>query len=212
MQIAIVGAGFSPGKADSLRRAMAAWRRTGKIAQFGEEFMAGMAANGYPPDFAKNCFAQIQGFAEYGFPESHAASFALLVYASCWLKCHYPDVFACALLNSQPMGFYAPSQIIRDAVEHGVGAVEGDPFLGAGALGVAFHIGGFSPGEGAALHELLARLLLKGGGGGRGHGGGQAQSLAGEKGNEEGGAHGGFLSAIADWRMMRPSTPSSKRG
>ncbi|MDB5615051.1 MAG: error-prone polymerase [Devosia sp.] len=120
MQIAIVGAGFSPGKADSLRRAMAAWRRNGKIAQFGDEFMAGMAANGYPPEFAKNCFAQIQGFAEYGFPESHAASFALLVYASCWLKCHYPDVFACALLNSQPMGFYAPSQIIRDAIEHGV--------------------------------------------------------------------------------------------
>ena len=120
MQIAIVGAGFSPGKADSLRRAMAAWRRTGKIAQFGEEFMAGMAANGYPLEFSKNCFAQIQGFAEYGFPESHAASFALLVYASCWLKCHYPDVFGCALLNSQPMGFYAPSQIIRDAIEHGV--------------------------------------------------------------------------------------------
>lgn len=120
MQIAIVGAGFSPGKADSLRRAMAAWRRTGKIAQFGDEFLAGMEANGYPLEFAKNCFAQIQGFAEYGFPESHAASFALLVYASCWLKCHYPDVFACALLNSQPMGFYAPSQIIRDAIEHGV--------------------------------------------------------------------------------------------
>jgi len=120
MQIAIVGAGFSPGKADSLRRAMAAWRRTGKIAQFGEEFLAGMQANGYPLEFARNCFAQIQGFAEYGFPESHAASFALLVYASCWLKCHYPDVFACALLNSQPMGFYAPSQIVRDAVEHGV--------------------------------------------------------------------------------------------
>ena len=120
MQIAIVGAGFSPGKADSLRRAMAAWRRTGRIAQFGDEFLAGMQANGYPLEFAKNCFAQIQGFAEYGFPESHAASFALLVYASCWLKCHYPDVFATALLNSQPMGFYAPSQIIRDVIEHGV--------------------------------------------------------------------------------------------
>lgn len=120
MQIAIVGAGFSPGKADQLRRAMAAWRRTGRIAQFGEEFLIGMRANGYPEDFAKACFAQIQGFAEYGFPESHAASFALLVYASCWLKCHYPDVFACALLNSQPMGFYAPSQIVRDATEHGV--------------------------------------------------------------------------------------------
>ncbi|WP_127754709.1 error-prone DNA polymerase [Devosia sp. 1566] len=120
MQIAVVGAGFSAGKADQLRRAMAAWRRTGQIAQFGEEFIAGMLANGYELEFAKSCFAQIQGFAEYGFPESHAASFALLVYASCWLKCHYPDVFACALLNSQPMGFYAPSQIIRDAVEHGV--------------------------------------------------------------------------------------------
>jgi error-prone DNA polymerase len=126
MQIAIVGAGFSPGKADQLRRAMAAWRRTGKIAQFGEEFLAGMTANDYPLEFAKNCFAQIQGFAEYGFPESHAASFALLVYASCWLKCHYPDVFACALLNSQPMGFYSPSQIVRDAIEHGVEVREVD--------------------------------------------------------------------------------------
>ncbi|MBK1794959.1 error-prone DNA polymerase [Devosia sp. WQ 349] len=126
MQIAIVGAGFSPGKADSLRRAMAAWRRTGKIAQFGDEFLAGMAANGYPLEFAKNCFAQIQGFAEYGFPESHAASFALLVYASCWFKCHYPDIFACALLNSQPMGFYAPSQIVRDAREHGVEILDAD--------------------------------------------------------------------------------------
>src|SRR5688500_9237549 len=120
MQIAIVGAGFSPGKADQLRRAMAAWRRTGKIAQFGDEFISGMVKNGYDIEFAKRCFSQIQGFGEYGFPESHAASFALLVYASCWLKCHYPDVFATALLNSQPMGFYAPSQIIRDAIEHGI--------------------------------------------------------------------------------------------
>ncbi len=120
MQMAIVGAGFSPGKADQLRRAMAAWRRTGKLAQFHDEFIAGMTRNRYSLDFAKRCFAQIQGFGEYGFPESHAASFALLVYASCWMKCHYPDVFACALLNSQPMGFYAPAQIIRDAVEHGV--------------------------------------------------------------------------------------------
>ena len=131
MQIAIVGAGFSPGKADQLRRAMAAWRRTGKIAQFGKEFISGMISNGYREDFAKQSFAQIQGFAEYGFPESHAASFALLVYASCWLKCHYPDVFACALLNSQPMGFYAPSQIVRDAHEHGVEIREADVNLSA---------------------------------------------------------------------------------
>jgi DNA-directed DNA polymerase III PolC len=120
MQMAIEGAGFSPGKADQLRRAMAAWKRSGKLAQFGEEFISGMIRNGYTEDFAKRCFAQIQGFGEYGFPESHAASFALLVYASCWFKCHYPDVFACALLNSQPMGFYAPAQIVRDAIEHGV--------------------------------------------------------------------------------------------
>ncbi|WP_421761922.1 error-prone DNA polymerase [Devosia sp.] len=120
MQIAIVGAGFSAGKADQLRRAMAAWKRNGRLAQFGEEFISGMIGNGYPEDFAKRCFSQIQGFGEYGFPESHAASFALLVYASCWFKCHYPDVFACALLNSQPMGFYSPAQIVRDAIEHGV--------------------------------------------------------------------------------------------
>ena len=120
MQMAIEGAGFSAGEADQLRRAMAAWRRTGRIEIFEKRFLEGMAANHYPLEFAQRCFAQIKGFAEYGFPESHAASFALLVYASCWLKCHYPDVFACALLNSQPMGFYAPSQIIRDAIEHGV--------------------------------------------------------------------------------------------
>ena len=120
MQIAIVGAGFSAGRADQLRRAMAAWRRTGQIEQFEADFLAGMKKNGYTPEFARSAFDQIKGFAEYGFPESHAASFALLVYASCWLKCHYPDVFACALLNSQPMGFYASSQLVRDAVEHGV--------------------------------------------------------------------------------------------
>jgi DNA polymerase III alpha subunit len=120
MQIAIVGAGFSAGRADELRRAMAAWRRTGKIEQFEADFLAGMERNNYKPEFARSAFEQIKGFAEYGFPESHAASFALLVYASCWLKCHYPDVFLCALLNSQPMGFYAPSQLVRDAAEHGV--------------------------------------------------------------------------------------------
>jgi error-prone DNA polymerase len=120
MQMAIEGAGFSAGEADQLRRAMAAWRRTGKIEIFEKRFLDGMIGNNYPLEFAQRCFSQIKGFAEYGFPESHAASFALLVYASCWLKCHYPDVFATALLNSQPMGFYAPSQIIRDAIEHGV--------------------------------------------------------------------------------------------
>ena len=120
MQIAIVGAGFSPSRADKLRRAMATFRRNGTIGDLEDEFIQGMVKNKYEESFAKQCFEQIKGFGDYGFPESHAASFALLVYASSWLKCHYPDVFAAALLNSQPMGFYAPSEIVRDAVEHGV--------------------------------------------------------------------------------------------
>jgi error-prone DNA polymerase len=126
MQIAVVGAGFSAGEADQLRRAMATWRRNGKIELLRDKFLDGMKRRGYPDDFAQRCFSQIEGFGQYGFPESHAASFALLVYASCWMKCHYPDVFACALLNSQPMGFYSPSQIVRDAIEHGVDVREAD--------------------------------------------------------------------------------------
>ncbi len=122
MQIAIVAAGFSPPEADKLRRAMATFRRVGTIGQMKTKFIDGMIANGYAQDFAESCFRQIEGFGEYGFPESHAASFALLVYASSWIKCHYPDVFAAALLNSQPMGFYAPGEIVRDAQEHGVEA------------------------------------------------------------------------------------------
>ncbi|MCA9293160.1 MAG: error-prone DNA polymerase [Phycisphaerales bacterium] len=121
MQLAIVAAGFTPDEADGLRRAMAAWRRKGdKIAAFGRRLITGMVANGYERDFAERCFAQIKGFSEYGFPESHAASFALLVYVSCWLKRYHPALFAAALINSQPMGFYAPAQIVRDAREHGV--------------------------------------------------------------------------------------------
>jgi len=120
MKIAIVGAGFPPEEADRLRRAMATFKRNGEIHLFREKFIAGMLKNGYSADFATRCFDQIEGFGTYGFPESHAASFALLVYVSAWIKCFYPDVFACALLNSQPMGFYAPAQIVRDAKEHGV--------------------------------------------------------------------------------------------
>ncbi|MEP4885553.1 MAG: error-prone DNA polymerase, partial [Alphaproteobacteria bacterium] len=120
MQIAITAAGFTPGEADQLRRAMATFRKTGTIHTFHAKMVDGMAERGYDRDFAERCFRQIEGFGEYGFPESHAASFALLVYISSWLKCHYPDVFAAALLNSQPMGFYAPAQIVRDAREHGV--------------------------------------------------------------------------------------------
>ncbi len=120
MKIAIVAAGFTPAEADRLRRAMATFRRVGTIGNFEKKMIDGMVANGYEKDFAARCFRQIEGFGDYGFPESHAASFALLVYASCWLKCYYPDVFCAAILNSQPMGFYAPSQLIRDAREHGV--------------------------------------------------------------------------------------------
>jgi len=120
MQIAIVAAGFSPPEADNLRRAMATFKRVGTIKKLRDKFIQGMVDHGYEKAFAEASFAQIEGFGEYGFPESHAASFAILVYASSWLKCYYPDVFAAALLNAQPMGFYAPAQIVRDAIEHGV--------------------------------------------------------------------------------------------
>ncbi|MXQ09388.1 DNA polymerase III subunit alpha [Alphaproteobacteria bacterium GH1-50] len=120
MQIAIVGAGFAPEEADRLRRALATFKKLGNVSEFRTRFMKGMRENGYDDDFAERCFSQIEGFGSYGFPESHAASFALLVYASAWLKRHHPGIFACALLNSQPMGFYAPAQIVRDAREHGV--------------------------------------------------------------------------------------------
>lgn len=120
MKIAIVAAGFTPSEADGLRRAMATFRRTGAIHQYRDKMVNGMIERGYEREFAERCFRQIEGFGEYGFPESHAASFALLVYVSCWLKCHYSDVFCAALVNSQPMGFYAPAQIVRDAREHGV--------------------------------------------------------------------------------------------
>jgi DNA-directed DNA polymerase III PolC len=120
MQIAIIGAGFSPDEADRLRRSLATFKKHGSVSEFHDRFMRGMLANGYEQDFAQRCFSQIEGFGSYGFPESHAASFALLVYASAWLKRHHPGIYACALLNSQPMGFYAPAQIVRDAREHGV--------------------------------------------------------------------------------------------
>ncbi|MGD2140997.1 MAG: error-prone DNA polymerase [Burkholderiales bacterium] len=120
MQLAVVAAGFSPGEADHLRRSMAAWRRRGGLQPFEEKLTLGMRQRGYSEAFAKQIFQQILGFGEYGFPESHSASFALLVYVSSWLKHHYPAAFTCALLNSQPMGFYAPSQLLQDAQRHGV--------------------------------------------------------------------------------------------
>ncbi|CAB3687092.1 error-prone DNA polymerase [Achromobacter dolens] len=120
MQIAVVAAGFSPGDADQLRRSMAAWRRKGGVDKYRVKLVGGLLAHGYTLDFAQALFRQIEGFGEYGFPESHAASFALLAYASSWLKRHEPEAFLAALLNSQPMGFYAPAQLVQDARRHGV--------------------------------------------------------------------------------------------
>ncbi|HEV3136367.1 MAG TPA: OB-fold nucleic acid binding domain-containing protein, partial [Pirellulales bacterium] len=152
MRLAVVAAGFTPGEADQLRRAMGAWRRPGIIAQFRQKLLDGMQAKGLSQEFAEGVFRQISGFGEYGFPESHAASFALLVYVSAWLKHYYPAAFAAALLNSQPMGFYAPAQLVRSAREHGVevrpvdvSASEWDSTLEDGSLrlGLRF-IGGLS--------------------------------------------------------------------
>jgi len=120
MQVAIVCAGFTPSEADALRRSMATFKFTGGVSHFKDKLITGMVGRGYDAAFAEKTFSQIEGFGSYGFPESHAASFALIAYASAWMKCHHPDVFCCALLNAQPMGFYATAQIVRDAKEHGV--------------------------------------------------------------------------------------------
>ena len=168
MRIAIVAAGFTPEEADQLRRAMATFKLNGGIDRYQEKLVGGMVQRGYVREFAERVFAQIQGFSSYGFPESHAASFALLVYASAWVKCHHPAVFAAALLNSQPMGFYAPAQIVRDAREHGVevrpvsvNASDWDCTLEASAAstgGLALRLGlrlarGLAEAEGKAIVE-----------------------------------------------------------
>ncbi|MAT14095.1 MAG: error-prone DNA polymerase [Planctomyces sp.] len=147
MQLAIVAAGFTPGEADQLRRAMGAWRRPGVIDQFREKLMTGMKARGLEGEFAELVFRQIRGFGEYGFPESHAASFALLVYVSAWLKHYYPAEFTAAVINSQPMGFYAPAQLVRDAREHDVHVLpidvnhsDWDSTIEAGAIRLGFRL------------------------------------------------------------------------
>ena len=155
MKIAMFAAGFTPGEADALRRAMAAWRRPGLIQGFKDKLIDGMIRNGYDPAFAERCFKQILGFGEYGFPESHAASFALLVYVSAWLKRHEPAAFAAALLNSQPMGFYAPAQIVRDARDHGVEVRAAD-------AGLSGWDATLEPGRGGALALRLGLRQIKG--------------------------------------------------
>ncbi len=120
MKVAIVCAGFTAGEADALRRSMATFKFTGGVSKFKDKLVQGMVKNGYTEEFAEKTFSQLEGFGSYGFPESHAASFALIAYASSYLKCHYPDVFCAALINAQPMGFYAPAQIVTAARAHGV--------------------------------------------------------------------------------------------
>jgi error-prone DNA polymerase len=162
MQLAMVAAGFSPGEADRLRRSMAAWRRSGSLEQFEHKLKDGMKRNGYAAAFADALYRQILGFGEYGFPESHSASFALLVYVSSWLKCHHPAAFCAALLNSQPMGFYAPAQLVQDARRHGVrmhpvdvSASDWDCTLEAGALRLGLRmVSGLSEARGRRIPEL----------------------------------------------------------
>ena len=161
MQLAVVAAGFSPGEADRLRRSMAAWKRKGGLEPFEQRLVQGMLERGYRREFAEGLYRQILGFGEYGFPESHSASFALLVYVSAWLKCHHPAAFCAALLNSQPMGFYAPAQLVQDAQRHGVtvlppdaGASDWDCTLQAGALRLGLRmVGGLSA---AAAGRIVA--------------------------------------------------------
>ena len=168
MQISILAAGFTPGEADGLRRAMAAWKRKGGLEKYYDKIVNGMTARGYERAFAEAIFEQIKGFSEYGFPESHAASFALLVYASCWIKCHHPAEFLAAMLNSQPLGFYSASQLVQDAKRHGVevrrvgrdaqrlGLHAGRPAASTGgAAGVASGVGA-EAGVGPAHRERAA--------------------------------------------------------
>jgi error-prone DNA polymerase len=177
MKIAIVAAGFTPSEADQLRRAMATFRRSGTIQTLQEKMIEGMVANGYPREFAERCFHQIEGFGEYGFPESHAASFALLVYASCWMKCRYPDVFVAAMLNAQPLGFYAPAQLVRDAREHGVEVREVDVNLSdwdctlEPSSGASRHLLPEGEGRLPSPHRAFGRTLVSRRAMGRGVGG-----------------------------------------
>jgi error-prone DNA polymerase len=165
MQLAVVAAGFTPGEADQLRRSMAAWKRKGGLEPFERRLVQGMLERGYRHEFAESIYRQILGFGEYGFPESHSASFALLVYVSAWLKCYHPAAFCAALLNSQPMGFYAPSQLVQDARRHGVevrppdvGVSSWDCALEAGALRLGLRmVGGLSQAAGARIVAARTR-------------------------------------------------------
>ena len=176
MQVAIHCAGFTPGEADQLRRSMATFKVTGGVSRFRDKLIGGMVERGYEPAFAERTFSQLEGFGSYGFPESHAASFALIAYASAWMKCHHPDVFCAALLNSQPMGFYAPAQVVRDAQEHGVP----DPAGMRQRLALGLH-------PGAGRSGRMERTRKLGGGAARpAHGEGPGQRARGGAGRAPG--------------------------
>ena len=155
MQLAVVAAGFTPGEADRLRRSMAAWKRKGGLEHLEQRLIQGMLARGYAREFAERIYQQILGFGEYGFPESHSASFALLVYVSAWLKRHHPAAFLTALLNSQPMGFYAPSQLVQDARRHAVEVLPVDVLASGWECTL-------EPGENGAAAVRLGLLMVKG--------------------------------------------------
>jgi error-prone DNA polymerase len=200
MRLAITLANFTPGEAEKLRRAMAAWKsHKGVIAAFKEKIVRGMCANGYSVEFAETCLQQIQGFSEYGFPESHAASFALLVYASAWIKRHYPAEFACALLNSQPMGFYEPAQIIRDAQKHGVSVAPIDANHSAWDCTVTYRSRDASEQAPQPILRLGLRLV-------RGLRKDHAESLLSNRGNP-----GGFDSIREVWASTTSASHSTLR-
>ncbi|MET0519450.1 MAG: OB-fold nucleic acid binding domain-containing protein, partial [Burkholderiaceae bacterium] len=154
MQVAMIAAGFSAGEADQLRRAMAAWKRPGDLQQFHQKIIDGMRERGYEDEFAESIFRQIKGFASYGFPESHAASFALLTYVSSWMKCHEPAIFLCALLNSQPLGFYSPSQLVQDAQRHAVEVRPPDVSLSDTESSLETRVGQAQPAVRLGLHMV----------------------------------------------------------
>jgi error-prone DNA polymerase len=163
MQLAILAAGFTAGEADQLRRSMAAWRRKGGLEKFHDRIVDGMLTRGYTRSFADRVFRQIEGFGEYGFPESHAASFALLVYVSCWIKCHHPDAFLAAMLNAQPLGFYSPSQLVQDARRNGVVVMPVDVQISAIESQLENRLGQHDPPPAktrAAAHDYGVRLGL----------------------------------------------------
>ena len=204
MRLAVVAAGFTPGEADQLRRAMAAWRRHGQIDHFKLKLIKGMLANGYSCQFAEQIYKQIRGFGEYGFPESHAASFALLVYSSAWLKCYYPAAFCAALLNSQPLGFYTPGQLVRDAIGHGVLVLPID--VNASAWDCALESESRHGGTEARRHGGAEGLRDRGTEGHRRHGGTEARRHEGAEGRRDGEA------APADSSCLRAYVPACLHG